>query len=411
MNNARLALGLLFATAGGATAAHAQVTADTMVGGSVEREVDIRARAAVLYDSNITHQSDLGATLQGIHASDTVFTPSLVGRVILPVGRQAVYLSGSASYNFHDKNPQLDHSQWNVNAGGGGRFGPCGAGLGGSFTQGRSELDDYTLVARAQNVATTERVNVSLTCVRPPGIGVFVTAEQAWGQNSLDQLQGNEYESTNVSGGVVYGTPTRLSVSLIGSYSTTDYPHRTDILQSDGYESWSAGVRLERQLGARIQGALTVSYTSAESKGGPVLPILASTKFEGTTYAGSLSYRASSRLTFLGDFDRSVNPTLIQGGSYQLQTNYSLRADYRLGSRVLVGVGALQKESDAKGTSILVPNQLTESRTRIALATLRYRQSPRLSFTLNGQYEKREADNAQFNYSGERVGLAADLSF
>jgi hypothetical protein len=240
---------------------------------------------------------------------------------------------------------------------------------------------------------------------------VFVTAEESWGQNSLDQLRGNEYESTDVSGGIIYGTPTRLSVSLIGSYSTTDYPHRISILQSDGYESWSAGVRLERQLGARIQGAVTVSYSSAKSKNPPILPITTSSNFDGITYAGSLSYRASTRLTFLADFDRSVNPTLIQGGSYQLQTDYSLRADYRMGSRVLVGVGALQKESDAKGTSILVPDQLTESRTRIALATLRYRQSQRLSFTLNAQYEKRKADNAQFNYSGERVGLAADLSF
>jgi hypothetical protein len=411
MKQAHLALGVLLATAGGVSAAQAQVSADTMVGGKVEREVDIRASAEVLYDSNIAHTSDAGAALQGIHPSDTVFSPGVVARVILPVGRQAVFLSGTAGYNFHDKNSQLDHSRWAVNGGFANKFGPCGSAVGGSFTSGRSEINDYTLVERVRNVSTTERVNVGVTCVRPPGIGLFASAEQSWTHNSLAQLSDNESETTSITGGVVYGTPTRLSVSVLGSYATTDYTHRDSILDADGYKSWSAGVRLERQLGARIQGIAQVSYTNAETKGSPLLALLAASKFEGVTYSGSLSYRASSRLSFLADFGRQVNPTLIQGGSYELQTNYSLRADYRMGSRILLGVGALQKESDAKGTSVLLPGQLTDSRTRIALATLRYRQSERLSFTLNAQYEKRDANNPEFNYTGERVGLAADFAF
>ena len=103
------------------------------------------------------------------------------------------------------------------------------------------------------------------------------------------------------------------------------------------------------------------------------------------------------------------------GQTYELQTNYALQADYRIGSRFSIRASGRQSESDIRGAAI-VPvgigvNILTESRIRSVLGSLRYRQNDRLSFVLSGGYEQRRTNDPDLDYTSERIGLAAELRY
>ena len=415
MNNARLALGVLLATAGGGSVAQAQVTSSNMASGRIERHLEFHARAQVDYDNNLARTSDERAALQGVEPEDTIFTPSLEASITQPIGRQAVFLQGVVSYNFHDKNTQLDHDRWNLTAGLANKLGPCGSVLSGSYLRGRSELDDYTLVSRVENVLTVKRVAVDITCVRPPGLGIILSGSKDWGDNSLALVEENDYETTSASGGITYSRPSMGTISLLGGYTRTEYPNRLTLSgQEDGYELTNVGVRLERRLGGRIQADAAFGYSWVNLLA-PTLPLPgvpdANSQFEGWIYSVDASYKASGRLTALAGFEKRISPTLIEGRTYEIQTNVDLRANYRIGSRFLASLGALQRKSDSQAGIPINPFTLTDSRTRAVLGSLRYQQSERLSFVLTAQHEKRKADNPAFNYNGERVGLSADFAF
>lgn len=421
MSGERMALGVLLAAVAGVSEAQAQVSADSMVAGRPTRQVEFKAQGKVEYDTNIARSNEAGAIRQGVSPSDTIYSPSLIASAVMPVGQQAVFLQANASYLFHDKNKQLDHSRINAAGGLGGRLGPCGATVTGAYARGRSELEDRTLTSRVQNIATVKSLSVGATCIRPPGIGVLVNVQRDWGSNSLAITQMNNYETTSGTAGVIFGKPTTGSISLIGNYSKTEYNDRPTLTgETPGFETYGGGFRFQRNLGARIQGTATLTYSHVETltalvappvpPGGTPLPD-PQTEFNGLTYSAGVSFRVSSRLKTEATFDRRISPTLIGGKTYELQTNYTLRADYRIGSRFLVGVGAAQRESESRGGVSTDPTTLTDSRTRTVQGSLRYRQNDRLSFALNAQAERRKADNSDFNYNGERYGLAADFTF
>jgi hypothetical protein len=374
--------------------------------------MSLSAEANVDYDTNVARTSKERAQLQGIEPEDTIFTPSLVAAIVQPIGNQALFLNGSVSYNFHDKNDQLDSDRWALRAGGAAKVGPCGFTLTGGYDRGTSELDDYTLVNRVENVLTVKRVLLDATCQRS-AFGVNATVSKDWGDNSLAVVEENDYETFGSSVSVFFSRPTFGSLGVFGNYSRTKYPNRFVFGQEDGFDQYGAGVRFERRLGARINADASLSYSwvSLLATRPAILFPDANQEFSGLTYSANIDYRASSRITTQLGFQRELVPTLIQGRTYEVQTNFDWSADYRIGSRLVASLGALQRKADTQAGIATNPFSLTDSRTRAIFGSLRYRQSERLSFVLSAQHEKRKADNSAFDYSGERYGLAAAFAF
>ena len=415
MNLARTALVLLLSMGAGVTSAIAEITPDSMATKRPAREVKIIVQGLVEYNPNTGRVSAATAALQSIKAEDVIYAPSLDLNIVLPVGRQAVFLRGTGSYEFHRTNKQLETTRINGAAGIANRLGPCGTTLTGTYQRGNSQLNDLTLVSRVDNIFTAKGVNAGVTCIRPPGIGVFATGSYVDTSNSITSVKENDSRTVGAGGGIVLGRPTSGSFALLGNYSRSEYPRRTPFAGSRGdFDSVGAGVRVERRLGGRIQATATVNYTHGRTLQ-PPLPLpgvpAINSKFDGITYAGNASFRATSRLTAQVNFQRELVPTLIAGQSFQIDTSYGASADYRLGNRLVLSAGAQKQMNRSQGGVPIGVIALRSSDTQIYSASARYALNKKLSFTLLGTHEERTTNAPEFDYSGERVGLTANVNF
>ena len=397
----RLAFGLMLGAAGLSTPAVAQEA----------RKLDFGLRAEVERDTNVSRSNAAQAASQGITQEDTIFTPGATVDLWIPVGRQAVFLTGTAGYSFYDKNTQLNRERASLKGGVEGRVGPCMGTLSGDLLYGQSEIADVALAQFASNVVKTTRLGVDVSCSTSAGLGAVFSGLQEWSDNSASQLVGSDAERQSLMGGLSYSRPTLGTLTAFTTLENIEYPNRRLLGGgSDGYEMTAIGLTYARQLGARIQGTVSVAYTNVEPADSG-LPGAGSADYSGTTYSGDLTYRASSRLQFRGYFSRAVTPTVAVGQQYQVQTGYGIGTDYDLGSRFRLSAGFDQNESDADGVLPPLPNVMTSSTTTAIYGALRYQQNKRLGLTISVRHEERDANTPQFDFKGERYGIAADVAF
>jgi len=418
MKHKGFALAALLGAAASASAAAAQVAPDQMVGGRLKRTVDITANASVQYDTNVARTSEALAARENIRPEDTTYTPSIYAHLLLPIGRQAVFLDGSLGYTGHQHNSQLDNTHADIKGGVGNSLGPCGTVLTGAYSRGRSEFGNNLLVTNVLDIQETEKIDFGVACKRAAGLGIFADAARTWSSNSLPQSANGNYVSTVYTGGVSYGRPSFGSLSLNISDAKTDYS--SDELAAlltgrSSFEAKSAGVRFERRLGGRIQASTSISYTKATSDQaipvGSTIP--GSRDFSGLTYSGDISYRASSRLEGHAGSNRSVNPSQITGGSFEVDTEYQLGLTYRVGTRITLGLTGRDRQTTVHGDipAALAATTLTDARSKTIEASADYRLNKRLSFILSARHETRDANNALFAYDDDGVGLSVSARF
>ncbi len=367
------------------------------------RKLDFGLHADVERSSNVARTSTERAALRGITPEDTVFTTLATVDLLAPIGRQSVFLRGSGGYSFYDKNDKLNRERLDFTGGLNAHLGPCSSVVGGGYSRGVNLVDDPILVDNVENIQEVKRANLDLTCQNSTGLGVVAGVSKEWTSNDLASLTSSDYERTRYNVGVSYSRPALGVITVFTTRETTDYQNR--ILDS-GYDLSSYGITYQRELGARIQGTATVAYTSVDphtSFGGGSM--------ETTTYAASLTYRASSRLSFSGSLDNSITPSSGPGRDYDIGTAYRLSAEYDLGSRISITVGGARVERESKGIILAPTVQLTNSTTDSMFGSVKYKQSERLSFGLYGGREKRSTNARQFDYSNNRIGVSADVAF
>jgi hypothetical protein len=411
-----LAVPVAMAVCAVASASSAEVEPRQMAGGRQPRQIVIFAEAKVDHDTNVARLGQRLATEQRIIPDDTIYSPSSNVDIVLPVGRQALFLKGYGSYLFHDANKRLDRSEADLSGGIGNSIGRCGSVLGGTYRRGLSQIEDRALVQNVQNILTSRRVSFGLTCLTPSGLGMLSSVSRDWGDNSLTQLRENDSVTSAATLGVVVGRPSTGVGTVFGGYSETKYQNRTSSTGGqDGYEVINGGVRLERKLGGRINAEASVSYSRLSLKAPPIVrpgaPADVGTEFSGWTYSAGLTFRASSRLETALTLDRKISPTIVSGRAYEIQTNYNGRIDYRIGSRIRTSLTLVQSRIATRGGVPTGAQILTDSRTRSGTLAVEYRQSERVSLRLSGTREERQADNTDFDYGSDRVGIALSVKY
>jgi hypothetical protein len=399
-----------------ASPAAAQITADNMVAGAPPRTVHVEGAIKAEYDSNVARSSPQAAALLGITPADTTYAPTLNVNIVDPIGREAVFLQGSAGYLFHQRNRQLDSEQINLTGGFGARLGRCGSVLSGGFFRGRSQLEQIAAVTNVENILEVKRASLGVTCSNGSGLGLTFATSYDRGDNSLPQVAVSDFRSTSFSGGLLYGNPSRGAVELLGSYTRTETPNTMfPTLGSDGYENQSIGLNFTRRAGGKIQLNATINYSKVNllTPSNAVLPpVLPSRSPTGLTYISAIDYRASSRLSFHGSFNRQIQPTLLIGSAYEIQTHYAANVDYKLGSRIQIGAGAdFGKDAGQAVAAAAAATTLTNSEIKGIFASVRYQQSPRLYLVLDARHETRTANLPQFEYTSDRVGLSLAVSY
>lgn len=370
------------------------------------RRLKIGIAAEVAHDSNVARTSAAQAVLRGLTLEDTVFTPSVTVDFLAPVGRQSIFLSGTAGYAFYDKNDKLDSERLDFTGGANLGLGPCAVALSGGYARGLSQIDDRTLITVAENLVETKRANIDIGCSRPTGFGVVAQASTGRTTNDLAIMKPSDFDVTTYMVGLSYQRPALGTVTVFANREETEYFNRT--LEA-GFTMNSVGVTLSRQLGARIQGSVTVAYAQIKQEG--VLAGLTSAgDVETTTFAGSLSFRASDRLRLQAAFNRGATPSEGLGRTYDLSESYEVGGEYDFGSRVTLGLGYASVDRDSKGV-LPVPDLLADAKTTNLYASIRYKQSERLSFLLRAEREEQITNAPQFDYTSERIGLSANVTF
>jgi hypothetical protein len=361
----------------------------------------------VEYDSNVAGGEEAVAALRGLRKDDILYQPGVLINLNLPVGRQAVFLSGNVSYDFHQYNDTLNASRINLTGGGVAKVGPCSAALTAGYA--RNQTDQAILPLQVtENIQTVGSVGAQLRC-GTGRLGEFVSVQDVSARNSADVglIDSNE---VSASAGLTYQNHALGQISLFGSYSSSDYGSSNDptLPPTPGYRSYGGGISYARPIGRRLKGSLEFSYQSTRSRGVVGTP---ETTFTGFGTQGSLEYRVTPRLTATVLFSRDIEPTIQQGSNFTVVERAQLDTRYRVSSRISAGLGASWQDINYRQGALALPTFVDRDRIVGIYGNLGVRVGRQASLALDLRREVRNTNITIFNYTDYRVGVTATQSF
>lgn len=387
-----------------AGSAHAQ-------GMAVARKVQTQILGRVVYDSNAARGSNPLAERRDVRQDDILYSPSVRVDIVLPLARQMVFLNGNVGYEFRQYNKQLERERIELQGGVGGSLGPCAATATVGYSRAQSDLADLSIEVTKN---TEERITygVQNQCGIGGGFSAFAGVTRGTSSNSAAAQSVIDATTDSFSGGLNYSNRAIGTVGLNATYSRTDYNGEEDAapnptgFRAEGFEAMSFGVNLSRPIGNRLAGTASLAYTTTQQKG------TVRDEFKGLTGSGSLTYRASPRLSATLSYQRGATATIQQGTSYAVTQNIGLTAGYTLSSRIRTSLGARYYKRDFRGEDLaVVRNQITNEDGTSIFGSVSFSIGRDMSLTLDASRDARNTNLTEFDYTGYRVGLTATKTF
>ena len=396
-----LAIGAALVGLGAGSAAVAQ----TMPAAQAKSTTDFGLILTGIHDSNLAGGSGGNSTLT---PDDYTFRPEASFSINKPLGRNVVYLRGTAGYDFHQQNQRLNSRRLDVTSGGILRASACQAALFGAYNTQQSQLADVTQ-ASVLNRLTQVSEGAGLSCGRSGLSGQLVVSHME-ATNSLALTKTADHHSKGAALSVAYGRPSLGSLGVSATYSEEEYPNRPDALGAigDGFKTESYGVNYQKRLGQKLSFTVGVADSVVHRRTAP--PGIALTS-SGLNYSLVASYALSSRLNFNLNVSKSTVPSNQAGKLVDTSTRGDLSASYKLGSRFTFGLGGDISDSKSNADTTLGVLAITNSRVKTVYGSLNYRQSQRLGINFDVRHEERVTNLPQFDYSDTRVSLSTALSF
>jgi hypothetical protein len=361
------------------------------------------------YDSNFARSSATQAARRGIEPHEYVLRPQVSVDVSQPLGRQSVFLRGSAAYDLHRENTQLDRARGDVQGGYIATLGFCQGSVVGNYAAAQSDLEELDSPT-VKNLREITSVAVGAQCGRPGSFQASTIVQRTENQNSakIQRTADSTVETLAVQLG--YDISNIGQVGLVYNYANNEFPNRIILGRpiGDGFFTQTYGLSLARKFGARIDVSAHAGRTSVKREFAPAGTNL---KFTSTTYAGQATYKLGSRLVVELQGARAVIPTVRAGKLYDITTSGEISGQYKLGSRFVVNLGHRIADVDSNTDTTFPTAVVTNSRTNSTFASIAYRQSRRASLKLDVRYDDRKTNLADFNYTSTRVGLTAEVGF
>lgn len=376
-----------------------------------ERRINIGAATSVAYDDNVARSSPERAAARGISQDDIFFRPGLTVDVLVPLGRQSVTLVGDVGYTFYVENTRLNRERINLLGAAALRFAQCDGGLNASFSRQQSDLEDLVfgpgLDESIVNTQTTTTIGGSATCGSAVGLRPTGSVSYTRARNSGGRRGRTDFNSLTLSGGVSFSRPVLGTLTLSGSYTTTDYPERDQFIgiANNGYDVYAGTASLQRNIGARLSGTIQVGYSDVKPRDEGV------PGYSGLTWNVNLSARVSERLQVNGALGQAVQASNLISSSFFINKTASLDASYFFGDRLIFSPGISWRERDIRGETGVLGPVLGGDKTSTIHADLSYRQSDRLSFGLILAHVRRDAEAEFYDYTSNRATISARLSF
>lgn len=394
----------------------AQSVIPAIAPGTRSQEVDLIA--ALIYDTNVTGTNGTVPTSRALTKGDEIFEPAIKFDLARPLGRETVYLQGSAGYDFYARNSILNRENLDIRPGVIGQLGYCQVGLGGGYTRAQSDLNELALdptggrsIVQVKNVLQVEQIAANANCGRSFGLAPNASVSETWTQNSSPIQRFTNAQTFSGSAGLAYRRPTFGSLSLFGSYSHTDYPDRSALFGfptagvATSFETVSGGVTYSRAIGSRLQADASISYTHVKSPGS------STGGYSGLTYSGALNYQASTRLKVSANVSRATTPSNRLNSSYAIEDLYSGQVAYQLGHRINLSGGASLAHNSYNGIPYPIGFDLTDEKLYTVFGDIEYQFARHLALGLNVQHVQREANFPGLSYPETRAGLTARATF
>ncbi len=373
-----------------------------------KRRTDVSVSVTTIYDTNVARAGDVPALRRGVRQEDTVFRPAITLDLIQPLGRQAVFVRGSAGYDFYRRNTQLDRRRADLTAGYTIQLGICQPTAFAGYRAFQSEFETSD-VGVVKNLVEATSLAAGLQCGRGLGPGLMVVGRREDTKNSAKIQEEVDTTTKNLTVQLSYNNPALARVGVVYVYADNQFPNRIipTLPVGDGFITTTYGLSLGRDIGARLSLDGVLSRTVVKREFAPPgLP----QKFESNTYEGNLTYRVSSRLDLQGHASRAVRPSSQVGKLYDIVTEGEVAAAYKLGSRYTITLGGIVRDLDSASDALVRP-VITDARSYIAYGSVGYRTSRGVRLLLDVRQEDRTTNLPDFNYIANRVGLTAQMAF
>jgi Putative beta-barrel porin 2 len=368
----------------------------------------VQIQFSATYNSDITASSAAIAKERGLTQADEIYGPAINLNYIHPLGPYSFFLEGQAGYDFHQNNSILDRERVGAQGGADANLGFCDVTTKGTYNRYQSDLQDL-IVGVTKNTQEIVTPEISATCNQTGRLVPSFDVQNTWSNNSAPLLTTSDFRSFNLSGNLLYHVQQIGDVSLIGQYTSTDFPNRVFLIGgstfAEGYGLYSGGLRFERKFGSTINFSVSITNTSLTPDGG------VGQKFDGITYMSNLSYEITPRLTAQLNISRQTLPSNRFDVDYSIDQIYAGELDYKFTSRLSGKLGASNSHHRFEGAALDPDLELTHETDWNIYGSLGYDITPRLSLSLTVTQQERQADLAGYSYSGTIVGLVATKAF
>jgi hypothetical protein len=358
------------------------------------------------YDSNVARRRTTLGPLP-IQKQDEIFRPSGLVNVTKAVGREELFLNGSAGYDFYRVNTFLNRERLNFEGGVNAPLGRCKSTLSGAFSRHSTDLADVDVIIN--NAESHETIALQGDCSQLIGVAPEFTVSQGWLQNSTTLRSPLNHSDLSFEGGLTYSRPALGQLTAFGNYEHVEFPGALGVpgaANGYGYKVYSGGARLTHNLGARIQGEAQISYEDLQTT------IPGSAGFQGVAYSFDVTYKASGKVTTHFIFSRQNEPSNRLGATFVTEEVYSGSVSYQVGARIKLDLAAARKTKDygALAPGIAPPSVRNETLTEFD-GTLNYDLSKRLTASLEFVHDVRDSPTPAFDYTSNRVSVQLQSKF
>lgn len=379
---------------------------------SATRNIGVSLNVQESYEDNVLRQPDFFPVPQGFSRNDFRLSPSLQLDVVQPVGRQSLTLIGAVGYDFYRRNTRLERERINLQAKANLAVGAnCKPDIGLAFSRQQSDLADFFSFTNFRLRNREQRVTFSsaIKCGGTIGLRPGASFERSVVKNSSFFRRIGNFNSTAFGASVGYVNPTLGELTLFGNYRRGNYPNRgaftgrPDVNERVGV--YTAGLRLQRELGDRLKGNVSLGYTVAE-------PSIAGTRrFSGISGSADLTAQLADPLQVVIGYSRAVQQSNQLDVSFTVNDNYNINASYILNPRFVLTAGAARSERKLRNSPLLQDNLLGEKdRTTQFFGGVRFTPAGPISFSLNGAMTKRRSDTGFFDYKASSVSLGVNFN-
>jgi Putative beta-barrel porin 2 len=376
------------------------------------RKIGVFVSSQQVYEDNVLRQPKFFPVPRGFSRDDFRLSPSLNVDIIQPFGRQKLTLLGGVGYDFYRRNSRLERERINLQGRVDLAVGPdCTPQLGIAYARQQSDLADFfsftnfRLRNREQRVSYSASVKCGSVIGLKPGLSI---ERNVVTNGSIFRRQGN-FNSTAFGTSLGYISPTLGELSLFGNYRRGDYPNRGAFIGGrivgDKVEVFSGGVRLQRDLGSRFKGNISLGYTIAE----PSLP--GTRRFSGGSGSADITAQLAEPLQVLIGYSRSVQQSNQLDVSFTVNDAYSLNASYVINPRLVLTAGASRTERKLRDSPALTPNLLGGKDQSTQYSTgLRFSPTGPISFSLSATKSSRKSESRFFDYDASAISFGVNLN-